>query len=499
MPAGRRGHGVPHERGDLVAVQQPRRRGQAADGAGERRRARGGRGRRSPPGRRCRSPGRAGGPARRSPRRRRTRRAAWRPPPSRRPAAVGPRSWPGRRRRVAAPAPPAATISRVRTWSGVVSPAKTSRTTTSADASGSLDSSARASPARMRSAGERGRSNQPRTSSGSDGVELDGQLARPGTLGVDRPRQRAARRAEVDDVQRPAGVADAVDDGRHLLHVLEHQARGVDEVEVGAGHAVDQDGDAVRVVEVPDQLDGAGGDGHRAGRPEPAGRAACGWSVRGWAASGGAVAGGHGSHATALPPGLTASNRCSILGADGFAARRRDGEMHQQLEQQAPGGTTTGAPVPARALELLGRADAELLAAQFSSEPWEQLSHAHLAALRAGAAVVAARGTPSGRRAPRTVWSMLGVVAPELRLVVDLLRGGRGAAVGGGCRTVRAGRPRAGRGGGVRGRGLRRRGTRPRARRGGCRRGPHAAHARPAGVVSADGGPGVGPDAAATP
>ena len=28
--------------------------------------------------------------------------------------------------------------------------------------------------------------------------------------------------------------------------------------------------------------------------------------------------------------------------------------------------------------------------------------------------MVAARGTPSGRRAPRTVWSMLGVVAPEL-------------------------------------------------------------------------------------
>ena len=88
--------------------------------------------------------------------------------------------------------------------------------------------------------------------------------------------------------------------------------------------------------------------------------------------------------------------------------------MHQQLAQHGSGGPTTGAPVPARAVELLGRADAELLAAQFSSEPWEQLSHAHLAALRAGAAVVAARGTPSGRRAPRTVWSMLAVVAPEL-------------------------------------------------------------------------------------
>ncbi|MBO3084335.1 SAV_6107 family HEPN domain-containing protein [Cellulomonas fengjieae] len=86
--------------------------------------------------------------------------------------------------------------------------------------------------------------------------------------------------------------------------------------------------------------------------------------------------------------------------------------MREQLERTHS--SPAAAPVPARVLELLGRADAELLAAQFSSEPWEQLSHAHLAALRAGAAVVAARGTPSGRRAPRTVWSMLGVVAPEL-------------------------------------------------------------------------------------
>ncbi|GCD19686.1 hypothetical protein CTKZ_12480 [Cellulomonas algicola] len=67
-----------------------------------------------------------------------------------------------------------------------------------------------------------------------------------------------------------------------------------------------------------------------------------------------------------------------------------------------------------RAAELLGRADAELLAAQFSSEAWEQFSHAHLAALRAGAAVIASRGRPAGRRALRTVWEILDVVAPEL-------------------------------------------------------------------------------------
>src|SRR4051812_44719446 len=72
------------------------------------------------------------------------------------------------------------------------------------------------------------------------------------------------------------------------------------------------------------------------------------------------------------------------------------------------------APVSPRARDPLHPADAELLAAQYSSEAWEQFSHAHLAALRAGAAVVASRGTPAGRRAPRTVWAMLHQVAPEL-------------------------------------------------------------------------------------
>ncbi|GIG38540.1 SAV_6107 family HEPN domain-containing protein [Cellulomonas phragmiteti] len=76
--------------------------------------------------------------------------------------------------------------------------------------------------------------------------------------------------------------------------------------------------------------------------------------------------------------------------------------------------TRDAVSVPPQSAELLGRADAELLAAQFSGEPWEMFSHAHLAALRAGAALVAARGRPSGRGAPRTVWGMLDAVAPEL-------------------------------------------------------------------------------------
>ena len=67
-----------------------------------------------------------------------------------------------------------------------------------------------------------------------------------------------------------------------------------------------------------------------------------------------------------------------------------------------------------RAAELLARADAELLAAQYSAEAWEQFSHAHLAALRAAAAVVAAGPPTSGRGGPRTVWQLLAEVAPEL-------------------------------------------------------------------------------------
>ncbi|MBD7920104.1 colicin transporter [Cellulomonas sp. Sa3CUA2] len=82
--------------------------------------------------------------------------------------------------------------------------------------------------------------------------------------------------------------------------------------------------------------------------------------------------------------------------------------------------TLHAATVLPQTAELLGRADAELLAAQFSGEPWEMFSHAHLAALRAGAALVAARGRPVGRGAPRTVWGMLDAVAPELHTLSAL-------------------------------------------------------------------------------
>ncbi|HWS58551.1 MAG TPA: SAV_6107 family HEPN domain-containing protein [Actinotalea sp.] len=72
-----------------------------------------------------------------------------------------------------------------------------------------------------------------------------------------------------------------------------------------------------------------------------------------------------------------------------------------------------GALVPPSALDLLARSDAELVAARLAG-PSERFVHAHLAALRAGAALLAATGRPSGRPALRTVWEMVAAVAPEL-------------------------------------------------------------------------------------
>ena len=86
--------------------------------------------------------------------------------------------------------------------------------------------------------------------------------------------------------------------------------------------------------------------------------------------------------------------------------------MAQQLDTRTVGGAA--GPQSTRAAELLRRADAELVAARLSSEAWELFSHAHLAALRAGAAVVAARSTGPGRKALRTVWELLDAVAPDL-------------------------------------------------------------------------------------
>mgnify|MGYP000899308971 FL=1 len=72
-----------------------------------------------------------------------------------------------------------------------------------------------------------------------------------------------------------------------------------------------------------------------------------------------------------------------------------------------------GAPLPPATVQLLRRADAELLAARFTADPDDRFVHAHLAALRAAAALVAAWGRPTTRRGPRAVWELLARTAPE--------------------------------------------------------------------------------------
>ncbi|MEJ8282209.1 SAV_6107 family HEPN domain-containing protein [Pseudonocardia spirodelae] len=83
------------------------------------------------------------------------------------------------------------------------------------------------------------------------------------------------------------------------------------------------------------------------------------------------------------------------------------------------GGPALRSPVPAPpsrdALGLLRQAAEQLAEAHRESEPVRRYPAAYLAALRAGAAVLAMRARPRTRRgAPRDGWRLLAEVAPEL-------------------------------------------------------------------------------------
>jgi SAV_6107-like HEPN len=72
--------------------------------------------------------------------------------------------------------------------------------------------------------------------------------------------------------------------------------------------------------------------------------------------------------------------------------------------------------VPEPALTLLSQAEQALTDATVDPEPARRFAHAYLAALRAGAALLAVRGRPHrGRSRPMSVWTLLASVAPELR------------------------------------------------------------------------------------
>jgi hypothetical protein len=73
--------------------------------------------------------------------------------------------------------------------------------------------------------------------------------------------------------------------------------------------------------------------------------------------------------------------------------------------------------------ELLARARRELGEAAMAPEPAERFRHAHLAALRAASAVVAARGRPGTRRRPQPVWDLLAVAEPDMAAWAAYFRG----------------------------------------------------------------------------
>lgn len=69
--------------------------------------------------------------------------------------------------------------------------------------------------------------------------------------------------------------------------------------------------------------------------------------------------------------------------------------------------------IPSNAMELLDRARSGLHAAEVTTDPGSRYAAAHLAALRASAAVLAVRGRPRSGGA-LSVWLVLPRVAPEL-------------------------------------------------------------------------------------
>jgi len=71
---------------------------------------------------------------------------------------------------------------------------------------------------------------------------------------------------------------------------------------------------------------------------------------------------------------------------------------------------------PESALGLLAQAETGLAAAELEEDPARRFADAYLAALRAAAALLAMRGRPHRARSrPKSVWTLLSSVAPELR------------------------------------------------------------------------------------
>lgn len=69
---------------------------------------------------------------------------------------------------------------------------------------------------------------------------------------------------------------------------------------------------------------------------------------------------------------------------------------------------------PSTVRTLFEQAQKALLDAEYAAHPVDRYAQAHLAALRAAAAVLAARARPRRRSRPVNAWMLLAKVAPEL-------------------------------------------------------------------------------------
>lgn len=87
--------------------------------------------------------------------------------------------------------------------------------------------------------------------------------------------------------------------------------------------------------------------------------------------------------------------------------------VHSGGPPPAPSAPAPSATV-ASTLDLLDRSRHSLLEACQSREVAERYLQAQLGALRAAAALVAARSTPSRQPGPRSLWELVPAVAPEL-------------------------------------------------------------------------------------
>jgi hypothetical protein len=101
-----------------------------------------------------------------------------------------------------------------------------------------------------------------------------------------------------------------------------------------------------------------------------------------------------------------------------IASERIPGQRSPMREAGAAGRGRPAHPVPApvsrSALSLLRQATDGLAEAHRQPDPMLRYPAAYLAALRAGAAVLAVRARPQPRRgASRNVWQLLSQVAPE--------------------------------------------------------------------------------------